>query len=673
MSHKELNDKGLIFALDIGTRSVIGILGKKENNKINIEHIVVEFHEKRVMYKGQIHDIDGVTEIVRKVKLALEEKADCFLDEVTIAVAGRSLKTNKISIDREIDPTKDIDGDLINSLEVEGLQKSQYELEKQSEEYTKYFCVGHTVVHYYIDDAIITNPLGHKGSKIKLDILSTFLPQIVVDSLYSVTSKLNLEVKYMTLEPIAAIEIAVPENARLLNLALVDIGAGTSDIAITKDGAVVAYGMTANAGDDITEQIAKDYLLDFDAAENLKINLNNSKVQSFSDIVGIPYEIESEEILKQIEPTIRKVANLIAANIVEQNGKSPSAVFLIGGGGQIPYLNTFIAEELNIPKERVVVRGVEAFKSTIVTSKPIFGPEYITPIGILAKALNNQELDFIEIYINEQRFKLFQTKKLKVKDALVLSGFNPRKLIPKRGKAINIILNDKEKTLYGGYGEPAKLFINGKISNMESDIKDGDIIKVYPAEEGESTTYLLKDILPLDNQIFINGKSTLQIISFKINNELVKGDAIVREGDYIQYNSIDSIKNLCKHMDISYGEYVIKINDKIASIDARIRNRDHVNLEKKKIGYNPQEKTTNHNKELQLTDKTDQKIIVKCNDNLVEIPRKKDGVIFVDIFDHIDFDRSKVQGKLVLLLNGEDANYTDFIETGDEIKVYWEN
>src|SRR5690606_1003995 len=99
----------------------------------------------------------------------------------------RSLRTKKVSIDRVIDPLKEINKDLINSLEVEGLQKAQYEIEKQCEEYTNYFCVGHTVMRYYINDGIIVNPIGHKGSKIKLDILATFLPQIVVDGLYAVT------------------------------------------------------------------------------------------------------------------------------------------------------------------------------------------------------------------------------------------------------------------------------------------------------------------------------------------------------------------------------------------------------------------------------------------------------------------------------------------------------
>lgn len=668
MSYKRLNDNSFVFSLDIGTRSVIGILGKKENGKIIVKHMEIGFHRKRAMYKGQIHDIDSVAEAAAKVKLALEEKANCILDEVTIAVAGRSLQTNEVTVSREIDLVKDIDIDLINSLEIEGLQKAGHELEKQSGGYTKFFCVGHTVVHYYIDDVIITNPLGHRGNKITLDILATFLPQMVVDSLYAVISKLNLEIKYMTLEPIAAIEVAVPENVRLLNLALVDIGAGTSDIAITRDGTIIAYGMTSSAGDDITEQIAKEYLLDFDMAEKLKINLNKEKIQKFSNIVGIPYEIESEQILKQVGPTIRKVAGLIANNIIEQNGKPPSAVFLIGGGSRLPSLNTFIAEELNLPGERVAVRGIEAFKDMVLTATSISGPEYVTPIGILAKTLKNRELDFIEIYVNEQRFKLFQTKKLQVKDALVLAGFDPRKLIPERGKSINININGVKRVLYGEYGKAAKIIINGEICNIESDIKNGDVIKIYPAEKGKSKTYLLKDILPLGNKIFINENPTPQIYNYVINNKVVPPSAIIEEGDYIKYDGIKNIKDLCLYMGIDYEKYIFKINGKAVTLDQDIKDGDYVNIEEKGITGELQKNINDFSKETELAG---EKIIVRCNNRAVEIPDKKGGTVFIDIFDYIDFDRSKVQGKLVLLLNGRKANYTDPIKTGDEIEVYW--
>ena len=79
-------------------------------------------------------------------------------------------------------------------------------------------------------------------------MLATFLPEEVVDSLYAAVEQAGLYVTNLTLEPIAAMTVAIPEQYRLLNIALIDIGAGTSDICITKDGSVIAYGMIPAAG-----------------------------------------------------------------------------------------------------------------------------------------------------------------------------------------------------------------------------------------------------------------------------------------------------------------------------------------------------------------------------------------------------------------------------------------
>ena len=91
-----------------------------------------------------------------------------------------------------------------------------------------------------------------------------------MESLLSALKRANLEMEALTLEPIAAINVLIPPTMRRLNVALVDIGAGTSDIAITDYGTVVAYGMVPNAGDEITEALSDLYLLDFHQAEKAK-------------------------------------------------------------------------------------------------------------------------------------------------------------------------------------------------------------------------------------------------------------------------------------------------------------------------------------------------------------------------------------------------------------------
>ena len=95
----------------------------------------------------------------------------------------------------------------------------------------------------------------------------------------------------LTLEPIAAINVLIPPSMRRLNVALVDIGAGTSDIAMTDAGTVIAYGMVPIAGDEITEAISDQLLLDFPFAEKAKRELINQNVITVTDILGFETEI----------------------------------------------------------------------------------------------------------------------------------------------------------------------------------------------------------------------------------------------------------------------------------------------------------------------------------------------------------------------------------------------
>ena len=113
--------------------------------------------------------------------------------------------------------------------------------------------MGYSTVKFFLNDEVFISLEGHKANKIGEDIIVTFLPEDVVDGLYAAVGQAGLSVANMTLEPIAAINVAIPENYRMLNIALVDVGAGTSDISITRDGSIIAYGMIPHAGDELTE------------------------------------------------------------------------------------------------------------------------------------------------------------------------------------------------------------------------------------------------------------------------------------------------------------------------------------------------------------------------------------------------------------------------------------
>ncbi len=138
------------------------------------------------------------------------------------------------------------------------------------------------------------------------------------------------------------------------------MGAGTSDIAITKNGSVIAYGMVPLAGDEVTEGISQRFLLDFNVAEEIKRKATNGEGATFSDILGRNYDLTAEEILMPINEHVGMIANAIAKTILDLNGNEPpQALLLVGGGALSPNLNKLIAEALNMPLERVAVRKPE--------------------------------------------------------------------------------------------------------------------------------------------------------------------------------------------------------------------------------------------------------------------------------------------------------------------------
>lgn len=657
----------VIFSLDIGTRNVVGILGRMEDEVYTVIDYEIMEHPDRAMYDGQIHDIQKVSEVAKAVKEKLEDRNGISLKYVSIAAAGRALRTQKVFAENEVDSTSIIDKPLIDSLEMHGIQIAQKELESTCNDMeSKYYCVGYTVVNYYLDDSIIGNLKGHKGKKIGAEILATFLPHVVVDSLYTVVHNVGLEVINLTLEPIAAINIAIPPKFRLLNLALVDIGAGTSDIAITRNGTISSYAMVSFAGDEITEVLSRAFLLDFITAEKLKVNLNNKKHHRFTDIVGIEYDLPTDDIVSKVDDVIQELSEKVAEKIVEYNGSPPSAVFCIGGGSQIPKLTEYLSEKLEIPKERVVVRGTQTLEKLKFLCDELKGPEFITPLGIGYTAFKDKEQNFLKVTVNDRPVRLFNSKQLSVSDALVLVGFNARKLIAKKGKSISIEVNGNERTLHGSYGEPAIIYVNGKKSSLDTKIKHEDRIVVEEATQGKAAVVKLKDIVDFGQAIIVNGENLNLVNSISVNGKEVLENYILKDNDKIKIDKVTKVEELLKTCDIDLDDREVFVNDTIVSKNHILSNGDIVNI-KKAEKENIKDKLINGNNLKKELDN----IVVNVNGKAIKLKKDGKNPIFVEIFNHIDFDINSPKGILELRLNGNRANYTDILKEGDDIEIFW--
>ena len=631
-----INQDELVFALDIGTTSVVGIVGVQEDSKFRI--IATEFieHKNRAMMDGQIHDIEQVAIVVKEVKEKIESKLGFQLKRVAIAAAGRVLRTSRIRVDKDIEYGMEVDQELVSSLEIEGIQRAQLLLDDDlaGGDRIQFYCVGYSVINYYLNGYIISRLSGHKGKTIGADILATFLPHMVVDSLYTVMNRVGLEVSSLTLEPIAAINVTIPQDLRLLNLALVDVGAGTSDIALTRDGSVIAYAMAPTAGDEITERISQHYLVDFSTAEKIKLSINTAKEAiSFADILKIKHSVKISELIDIIKPAVELLADIIADKILEFNNKAPNAVFLIGGGSQTSGLAGMIADRLSLSKDRVVVRSRDVIRDVKFMDKKLSGPESITPYGIAVTAQMQKGSDFLTVTVNGRKIKLFNSKKLTVADALILLGFNPGQLIGRTGKSISFTLNGEKKLIRGEYGKAAEIYVNNNTANLETLIKYGDEIKIEPAQDGRDAILTLLQLIEANNlgesyEITVNGKAE-------------KNEYILKDIDNVKYQLIKQ-----KHDEEIKTEKVPEIE----TLPLQSIMKD-----------SPAEEALDPGA-----------VVLTINGKKTVMKENKSQYIFVDVFNYINFDLTKPQGSIVLRLNGQQAAFTDNIRSGDIIEIYWQ-
>lgn len=391
MDKERNSNNSYVFGLDIGTRSVVGVVGYLEYGRFKIAAMAQQLHTTRAMLDGQIHDIYKVGDTIRQVKLALERQLNMELKDVCIAAAGRVLRTVNATAEYEFEEETRVTAEDIYSLNLLAVENAHHSINDATQK-DRFYCVGNTPIRYQLNGYDIGNLEGHKARKIFVELIATFLPEEVVDGLYEAVEYAGLNVASLTLEPIASMNIAIPEQYRLLNICLVDVGAGTSDICITKDGSIVAYGMIPLAGDEITEKIAKNYLVDFNTAETIKISASNpdNKEVVFNDIMGLEQRVASSEIQAIAEESIDNMAKSTSDKIIELNGGKPvNAVFVVGGGGKMPSYTKVLAKNLGIAPERVAIRGKEVL-TTVDFNVEGFEKDslYVTPVGICTNSVS---------------------------------------------------------------------------------------------------------------------------------------------------------------------------------------------------------------------------------------------------------------------------------------------
>ncbi len=694
----------LVFGLDIGTRSVVGTVGYKSGNQfVVIAHRVKE-HDTRSMLDGQIHDIHRVGETIADVKAQLEEVVGRPLSEVCIAAAGRVLRTVTTHVEYPFTGDQEVRQEDIYGLISAGIEKAYQEfIERNEEDDFKFYCVGYSVVRYYLNGYLMGNLEGHKARTIGLDLIATFLPDDVVDGLYKAVEIAGLSVSSLTLEPIAAIQLAIPERFRMLNIALLDVGAGTSDISITNDGCILAYGMIPIAGDVLTEVIARHCLVDFATAEQIKRDAGEMEMISYMDVMLLPQTVSSKEIKEVTAPIIDDMAEQAAEKIKELNGdKAVSAVFVVGGGGKMPGYTEAVAEKLGIAKERVALRGEEVMQQIVFEEDVKKDSVLVTPIGICLN-FYEQSNNFIFVSFNGNRIKIYDNNRLSVGDAALQVQFPNDGLFPKRGKALNFTVNGKQRMARGQLGEAAIITVNGEAADIHTPIHANDVIKVVESTAGEEGRLMLGTLAETSESltIYVNEKKIIVPRFASVNGSLQSNYYEIQEDDEIVILNYYTVGQIIEFMDVVLDPNMnLYVNNKLADRDTPVYENfsvlwtletlpnaidlwqegktgdmdlgDEEDTGENGDGY--QSDAAGDGSEVKLLpEKQEIRLELMVNGKPVALSGK-DEYIYVDVFEAIDFDLTRPRGKsIVTTLNGRSAQYMEPLHSGDVLEVYWKS
>lgn len=681
-----LKSDEVVFALDIGTHSVIGMLGKKQDTRMEVLELYEKEYPVRAMLDGQIQDIEMVAKTAKEVKDYLSGRCGVSLNDVYVAAAGRTLRTVESSSVTTFDEAVFLNDELItriNSSAIEKAEEKFIEINSQDNTSDEYYLSGYSISEYVLDGYPMPNIREHQGRVIEAKAIVTFLPRQVVESLYTAMTKIGLDVSGLTLEPIAAMNAAIPPNIRLLNLALVDVGAGTSDIAISKDGSVIGYTMVTIAGDEITEAIMKKLLIDFDTAEEIKISMSTmgeKDIIKYHDILAMEHEISLEELNACILESENELAKEIAEGILSVNTSVPSAVFLVGGGSRLNHLNVLVAKALNMAPERVAMGGANFEKTAFSNKYDIKNPAYATVLGILLSAGFNMNNEGFFIKLNDKKCRLFRSGTITVFDVLMMNGYSHRDLFARKGDSLTVYIDGNKKTLFGEMSEPAVIMVNGKDAKATTVLTAGDNVTFIPARQGEDAGYKLKDILKdfelsnfeveFDDKTYIAGSfialNDKYITEEKglntklVNNNNIRTARLYHLEEFADFYNINGSLHIVESdSDVLYEGCKILCDYSEVAVENQTKNE-----------FSDKQEDNN----LDVIEKREERILTfYLNGKTITLPEKTNNqpYILIDMLLHTGFDFDNPQNDIIIRVNGEEAGFSTILKNEDRIDISW--
>lgn len=332
-----------ILGLDIGTEFVKAVLARP-TKKGNLEILGVG-KAKQVesnMNAGAVADIPAVVNVCEEALLQVEEQAGERAELTVVGIAGELIKGNTTTVNyTRKNPNKPITESEMSEI-IKKVQQKSGEVAKKTvaletgNENVEVRLINSAIVSLTIDGYKISNPIGFKGSDIIIQFYTAFAPLIHVAAIEKVCAELNLDLLTVAVEPFAVCRACLGDDlSSNFSGIVMDIGGGTTDIAVVEDGGVEGTKMFGIGGRSFTHQIAESMGVDFDTAEQYKLDFDTGELDD-----RVKAKVESA-ISRNL--SVWQTGVQVALEEFENVGSLPRKILLCGGGASLSLLQEQLA------------------------------------------------------------------------------------------------------------------------------------------------------------------------------------------------------------------------------------------------------------------------------------------------------------------------------------------
>lgn len=348
-----------IVALDIGTEYVKALVGRVVGGEVQIIGVGRAHQELADMQAGAIADIAAVTANCDKALAAAEQQAGVSARTAVIGIAGELVKgtTSTVRFARK-NSTKEIDIEEMQKIielvqeraEAKARRDLAWELGGKD---VQVRLVNSALVRIDIDGYKVTNPVGFQGQDVLVEMYTAFAPMIHIGALERTAAELDLDLLAVAAEPFAVARSVVGDDPNgTISAVLMDVGGGTTDIAVVNEGGVEGTKMFGIGGRAFTHAIERELDIDFSKAERLKVGLS----------VGRVSEPHTDQVEKALTKTLNVWTGGVELALAEFNKLDhlPHRVLLCGGGSSLDMLIKRLSEG-------------DWYKNVAFTRKPVVG------------------------------------------------------------------------------------------------------------------------------------------------------------------------------------------------------------------------------------------------------------------------------------------------------------